>query len=52
MIVSGTFPAWVAYIIGPTVGGVLGALTYDRLIRPGEPPEPAGAVEEHERGEL
>jgi len=51
MLVSGTFPAWVAYIAGPLVGGVLGALLYEYLIRPGEPPEPAGAVEEHGRGE-
>jgi MIP family channel proteins len=46
MIVAGHFPTWWAYIIGPVAGGVLGALVFDRLIRPGEPPEPAGAVDE------
>jgi MIP family channel proteins len=51
-IVSGEFPAWGVYIAGPLVGAVLGALLYEFLLRPGEPPEPAGAVEEHERGEL
>jgi MIP family channel proteins len=52
MIVSGEFPSWGAYIVGPLVGAVLGALLYEFLLRPGEPPEPAGAVEEHSRGEL
>jgi MIP family channel proteins len=52
MLVTGEFPAWLAYLAGPTLGAVLGALTYDRLLRPGEPPEPEGAVDEHPRGEL
>jgi MIP family channel proteins len=52
MIVSGEFPAWLAYIAGPILGAVLGAFLYDYLLRPGEPPEPAGAVEEHSRGRL
>ena len=51
MLVSGEFPAWLAYIAGPITGALLGALLYEYLIRPGEPPEPAGAIEEHERGE-
>ena len=51
MLVSGEFPAWLAYVAGPLLGGVIGALLYEYLIRPGEPPEPAGAVEEHEAGE-
>lgn len=46
MLVSGDFPAWAAYLTAPVIGGVLGALTYDLLLRPGEPPEPEGAVEE------
>ncbi len=50
MLVAGSFPAWFAYIAGPIVGGLIGALLYEYLIRPGEPPEPAGAVEEHEEG--
>ena len=52
MLVSGAFPAWAIYVAGPIVGAVLGALLYEFLLRPGEPPEPAGAVEEHGRGEL
>jgi MIP family channel proteins len=52
MLVAGDFPAWGIYIAGPLVGAVLGALLYEFLLRPGEPPEPAGAVEESERGEL
>ncbi len=52
MLVSGEFPAWLAYVAGPLAGGVIGAFLYDYLLRPGEPPEPAGAVEEHKRGEL
>jgi MIP family channel proteins len=52
MLVSGEFPAWLAYIGGPVLGAVLGALLYEHLLRPGEPPEPAGAVEEHPKGEL
>jgi MIP family channel proteins len=52
MLVAGEFPDWAAYIGGPLVGAVLGALLYEFLLRPGEPPEPAGAVEEHSRGEL
>ncbi|MEA2451181.1 MAG: glycerol uptake facilitator protein [Thermoleophilaceae bacterium] len=51
-IVAGQFPAWAAYLGGPLVGAVLGALLYEFMLRPGEPPEPAGAVEEHERGRL
>jgi MIP family channel proteins len=52
MIVAGEFPVWAVYVAGPLVGAVLGALLYEFLLRPGEPPEPAGAVEEHGRGEL
>jgi MIP family channel proteins len=52
MLVSGEFPAWLAYVGGPIIGAVAGAFLYDYLLRPGEPPEPAGAVEEHQRGEL
>ena len=51
MAVAGEFPAWAAYVGGPLVGAVLGALLYEFLLRPGEPPEPAGAVEEHQRGQ-
>jgi glycerol uptake facilitator-like aquaporin len=52
MLVSGYFPAWAAYVVGPLLGAVVGALLYEHIIRSGSPPEPAGAVEEHPRGEL
>lgn len=50
MIFSGHWADWLAYMAGPALGGILGALTYEHLVRPGRPPEPAGAVEEHPRG--
>jgi len=50
MLVSGEFPSWAAYVVGPVVGGVLGALLYDRVIRTGSPPDPEGALEEQPRG--
>jgi len=52
MILSGYFPAWPAYVIGPLVGACVGALLYEHIIRSGSPPEPEGAVEEHPRGAL
>lgn len=39
MIVAGQFPGWWVYLIAPTLGGVLGALCYEYLIRSGAPPE-------------
>ncbi|GAC1321455.1 MAG: aquaporin [Thermoleophilaceae bacterium] len=50
MIIAGKFPAWGAYIAGPIAGAVVGAFVYDLLLRPGEPPEPEGAVEEDSAG--
>ena len=32
MIVSGTFTAWWVYILGPILGGIAAAFTYDRFI--------------------
>ncbi|MFZ0384197.1 MAG: MIP/aquaporin family protein [Solirubrobacteraceae bacterium] len=52
MILSGYFPAWPAYVIGPLVGACVGALLYEHIIRSGTPPEPEGAVDEHPRGAL
>lgn len=52
MIFSGHWNDWLAYMIAPALGGMAGALTYEHLARPGRPPEPAGAVEEHYRGTL
>lgn len=39
MIVAGAFPGWWVYLVAPALGGVLGALCYDRLIRAGAPPD-------------
>lgn len=38
MIVSTEFPGWWAYLIGPPAGGIVGALTYELLLRRGAPP--------------
>lgn len=37
-LVSGSFPMPLVYLFGPLLGGVLGALGYDRLVRPAEAP--------------
>jgi len=39
MIVSGTYPSVFIYIIGPLVGGVVGALLYDRFIAGASAPQ-------------
>jgi len=39
MLVSLTFPSVLSYVLGPIVGGVLGAFVYDRVIAPAEVPE-------------
>lgn len=44
MIVSGSFSAWWVYLVGPILGGIAGALLYQRVLRAGSPPE-AGEVE-------
>ena len=41
MIVAGSFSAWWVVVVGPLAGGVLGALTYDALLRRGAPPRSA-----------
>ena len=41
MLVTLSFPAVLAYVLGPIIGGVLGALAYDRIIRPSSTPEAA-----------
>jgi MIP family channel proteins len=51
MLVSGYFPDWPAYVAGPLLGGMAGALLYEHIIRSGNPPEPEGALEEDSPGE-
>lgn len=38
MIVALQFPGWWVYLIAPALGGVLGALLYERMVRHGAPP--------------
>ena len=38
-LVSGEFTGLWLYFVGPLVGGVLGAVVYDRLLRHSDPPE-------------
>jgi len=52
MLVSGEFPSWAVYVIGPVGGAVLGAVLYDRVIRTGAPPDREGAVEESPRSDV
>jgi aquaporin NIP len=46
MLVAGEFPSWLVYAVAPTAGGIAGAAAYQLLLRHGEPPTPAGALEE------
>lgn len=46
-LVSGSVSEIWLYVIGPIVGGLLGAFVYDLLLRPGSPPEEESAIEEH-----
>jgi MIP family channel proteins len=39
MIVAGSFPMWVVYLLAPVVGGVLAALLYDGLLSKADRPE-------------
>lgn len=38
MIVAGGFPSWWVYLVAPALGGIVGALIYDKLLRPGNQP--------------
>jgi MIP family channel proteins len=38
MVVSGTWDAWYIYVLGPVVGGVIGAAVYAFGVGPGSPP--------------
>lgn len=39
MIIAGTFPAVLSYVLGPILGGIAGALVYDKIISPATTPE-------------
>ena len=39
MIVAGTFPSVLSYVLGPILGGIAGALVYDKVIAPATTPE-------------
>lgn len=38
MLVSGYFPMPLVYLLAPVVGGIVGALAYDKLIKPADAP--------------
>ena len=38
MLVSGSFPSWWVYLVGPIVGGILAAVFYDRVVRKADAP--------------
>ena len=39
MSIAGKFPAVLAYVLGPILGGIAGALVYDKIIAPATTPE-------------
>jgi glycerol uptake facilitator-like aquaporin len=39
MIIAGQFPAVLSYVFGPILGGIAGALVYDKVIAPATTPE-------------
>jgi len=44
MLVSGVYPSVVIYLLGPLVGGIIGAVLYDRFVAgAATPPPPAGS---------
>ncbi|SDT33208.1 aquaporin NIP [Friedmanniella luteola] len=40
MILNLEFPSLLSYVLGPIIGGILGAVVYDRVVAPVEAPEP------------
>jgi MIP family channel proteins len=46
MLVAGEFPSWLVYAVAPAAGGIAGAAAYELMLRHGQPPTRAGAVEE------
>jgi len=47
MLVSGTYPSVIIYVLGPIVGGVLAALLYARVVGAASPPQTPVASESH-----
>jgi aquaporin Z/aquaporin NIP len=43
MIVAGKFTYWWVYLVAPTLGGIVGAVTYNGFLRVGEGPAPTDA---------
>lgn len=43
MIIAGRFPSVLAYVLGPIVGGIAGAVVYDKVIAPATTPESPSA---------
>jgi glycerol uptake facilitator-like aquaporin len=39
MLVAGSFPMWVMYLLAPVVGGVVAAVLYDRVLAKADAPE-------------
>jgi len=39
MIIAGRFPSVLSYVLGPILGGIAGALVYDKIIAPANTPE-------------
>ncbi len=44
MIIAGQFDGWWVYLIAPALGGVIGAILWERLTRPGVPPALEGEL--------
>ncbi len=43
MLVSGTYPSVIIYILGPLIGGIVGAVLYDRVVADASTPQTAVA---------
>jgi len=43
MIIAGRFPSVLAYVLGPILGGIAGAVVYDKVIAPATTPESPSA---------
>lgn len=43
MIIAGKFPSVLSYVLGPILGGIAGAVVYDKVIAPATTPESPSA---------